>query len=106
MLQECRIRSQLTGGRPAALGGSLIRWQPIFPVLDESWPVRYRFEPLGALQRHLRLGAGFFLPDEALPGGPGPRVIVEVAVPEHSDPPLLHARVGERLQAGIWRDRP
>ena len=81
MLQARRIRPRLTGGRPVALGGSLIRWQPIFPVLDESWPVRYRFESLGALQRHLRLGAGFFLPDEALPGGPGARVIVEVAVP-------------------------
>ena len=106
MLQERRIRSQLTGGCPAALGGSLIRWQPILPVLDQSWPVRYRFESLGALQRHLRLGAGFFLPDEALPGGPGARVIVEVAVPETSDRPLLHGRVRERVQGGIWLDLP
>src|SRR5438132_3018711 len=106
MLQECRIRSQLTGGRSAALGGSLIRWQPILPVLDESWPVRYRFESLGALQRHLRLGAGFFLPDEALPGGPGSRVIVEVAVPETSDHPLLHGRVRERFRDGVWLDLP
>src|SRR5437016_565461 len=106
MLQERRIRSQLTGGRPAALGGSLIRWQPILPVLDESWPVRYRFESLGALQRHLRLGEGFLLPDAALPGGPGARVIVEVAVPETSDRPLLHGRVRERVHDGIWLDLP
>jgi PilZ domain len=84
----------------------VIRWQPIYPVLDESWPVRYRFESLGALQRHLRLGEGFFLPDAALPGGPGARVIVEVSVPETSDRPLLHGRVRERVQDGIWLDLP
>jgi hypothetical protein len=84
----------------------VIRWGAICPVLDESWPVRYRFESIGALQRHLRLGAGFFLPDAALPGGPGSRVIVEVAVPETSDRPLLHGRVRERVRDGIWLDLP
>ena len=82
------------------------RWAAICPVLDESWPVRYRFESLGALQRHLRLGAGFFLPELALPGGPGSRVIVEVAVPETSDRPLLHGRVRERSRQGVWLDLP
>ena len=84
----------------------MIRWSSICPVLDESWPVRYRFESLAALQRHLRLGAGFFLPDAAVPGAPGSRVIVELAVPETTDHPLLHGRVRERLDSGIWLDVP
>lgn len=84
----------------------MIRWTSICPVLDESWPVRYRFESLAALQRHLRLGAGFFLPDAAVPGSPGSRVIVEIAVPETTDHPLLHGRVRERLDKGIWLDVP
>lgn len=75
-------------------------------VADESWPVRYRFESLGALQRHLGLGAGFLLPDAALPCGPGSRVIVEVAVPETADRPLLHGRVRERMRQGVWLDLP
>lgn len=85
---------------------SVIRWDSVSPVLDESWPVRYRFESLGAFQRHLRLGPGFFLPDVDLPGGPGSRVIVEVAVPETSDHPLLHGRVRERVRDGVWLDLP
>ncbi len=84
----------------------MIRWENSRPVLDESWPVRYRFESLGALQRHLRLGTGFFLPDGALPCGPGARVIVEVAVPETWDRPLLHGRVREHAREGIWLDLP
>lgn len=84
----------------------MIRWGAIRPVLDESWPVRYRFESLAALQRHLRLGNGFFLPDGALPGGAGSRVIVEISVPETSDHPLLHGRVRERLRDGLWLDVP
>jgi hypothetical protein len=84
----------------------VIRWGAICPVLDESWPVRYRFESLGALQRHLRLGAGFFLPDAAVPGGPGSRVIVEIAVPETSDRPLLHGRVRDRAADGVWLEIP
>ena len=36
----------------------MIRRGAPWPVLDESWPVRYRFESLRALQRHLRLGGG------------------------------------------------
>lgn len=75
-------------------------------VLDESWPVRYRFESLAGLQRHLRLGAGFLLPETALPGGPGARVIVEIAVPETTDHPLLHGRVRERVRDGVWLDIP
>ena len=85
---------------------SVIRWGSISPVLDESWPVRYRFESLGAFQRHLRLGPGFFLPDVDLPGAPGSRVIVEVVVPETSDHPLLHGRVRERVRDGVWLDLP
>jgi PilZ domain-containing protein len=73
---------------------------------DESWQLRYRFESLGALRRHLRLGAGFFLPEAALPCAPGSRVIVEVAVPETADRPLLHGRVRERLRQGVWLDLP
>src|SRR2546430_17281868 len=69
---------------------SVIRWDSVSPVLDESWPVRYRFESLGAFQRHLRLGPGFFLPDVDLPGGPRTPVIVEVALPATPDHPLLH----------------
>ena len=84
----------------------VIRWGSIRPVLDESWPVRYRFESLAALQRHLRLGSGFFLPDAALPGGAGSRVIVEISVPETTDHPLLHGRVRERLRDGVWLDVP
>ncbi len=84
----------------------MIRWGSVCPVLDESWPVRYRFESLSALQRHLRLGNGFFLPDAALPGGPGARVIVEIGVPETTDHPLLHGRVRERLRDGVWLDLP
>ncbi|MGZ6126332.1 MAG: PilZ domain-containing protein [Myxococcales bacterium] len=84
----------------------VIRWSSICPVLDESWPVRYRFESLAALQRHLRLGAGFFLPDAAVPGATGSRVIVELAVPETTDHPLLHGRVRERLDNGIWLEVP
>src|SRR5438270_2003565 len=83
---------------------SVIRWGSMSPVLDESWPVRYRFESLAALQRHLRLGAGFFLPDAALPGAPGSRVIVEIAVPETTDHPLLHGQVRERMRDGVWLD--
>jgi hypothetical protein len=84
----------------------VIRWGSICPELDQSWPVRYRFESLAALQRHLRLGTGFFLPDAALPGGPGSRVIVEISVPETADHPLLHGRVRERLHDGVWLDIP
>ena len=84
----------------------MIRSANIPPALDESWPVRYRFESLAALQRHLRLGNGFFLPDGATPGGPGARVMVEVAVPETSDRPLLHGRVRERGPGGVWLDLP
>jgi hypothetical protein len=84
----------------------VIRWGNIRPALDDSWPVRYRFESLKALQRHLRLGSGFFLPESALPCGPGARVIVEVAVPETSDRPLLHGRVRERAPDGVWLDLP
>ena len=76
------------------------------PVLDESWPVRYRFDSLRALQRHLRLGGGFFLPDPDMPGGPGSRVTVEIAVPQTSDAPLLHGRVRERVHDGVWLDVP
>ena len=76
------------------------------PVLDESWPVRYRFDSLRALQRHLRLRGGFFLPDPDMPGGPGSRVLVEIAVPETSDGPLLHGRVRERVHDGVWLDVP
>jgi len=82
------------------------RWADICPVLDESWPVRYRFESLAALQRHLRLGKGFFLPEGALAGGPGSRVIIEIAVPETSDRPLLHGRVREKAPGGVWLDLP
>jgi hypothetical protein len=84
----------------------MIRWGAICPVLDESWPVRYRFESLAALQRHLRLGPGFLLPESALPGGPGSRAIVEIAIPETSDRPLLHGRVRERARDGVWLDLP
>jgi hypothetical protein len=84
----------------------VILWGNICPVLDESLPIRYRFESLGALQRHLRLGTGFFLPARALPGGPGARVIVEIAVPETLDRPLLHGRVREWGRDGIWLDLP
>ena len=76
------------------------------PLLEQSWPIRYRFQSLGALQRHLRLGSGFFLPEAALPGEPGSRVIVEVSVPETSDRPLLHGRVRERVRDGVWLDLP
>ena len=84
----------------------MIRRRNIPPALDESWPVRYRFESLGALQRHLRLGAGFFLPHGAPWGGPGARVMVEIAVPETTDRPLLHGRVRERAASGVWLDLP
>jgi len=75
-------------------------------LLDESWPVRYRFDSLRALQRHLRLSGGLFLPDPHMPGEPGSRVIVEIAVPETSDGPLLHGRVRERVHDGVWLDVP
>jgi hypothetical protein len=84
----------------------VIRWGAVCPGLDESWPVRYRFDSLAELQRHLRLGSGFFLPDAALPGGPGSRVIVEIIVPETADRPLLHGRVRERQRDGVWLDVP
>src|SRR5689334_18305562 len=61
---------------------------------------------MGALQRHLRLGAGFFLPERALRACAGARVIVEVAVPETPDRPLLHGRIRERARGGIWLDLP
>jgi hypothetical protein len=85
---------------------SVVRSGSIHPVLDESWPIRYRFQSLGALHRHLRLGTGFLLPPAALPGGPGSRVIVEVSIPETSDRPLLHGRVRERARDGVWLDLP
>jgi hypothetical protein len=75
-------------------------------MLEESWPIRYRFESLGALQRHLRLGSGFLLPEGALAAGPGSRVIVEVSVPETVDRPLLHGRLRERVRNGVWLDLP
>src|SRR2546421_5999358 len=77
---------------PAAETGTrrrrVIRWDSVSPLLDESWPVRYRFESLGAFQRHLRLGSGFFLADIDLPGGPGAGGTVAVALPENLGPPL------------------
>jgi hypothetical protein len=84
----------------------VIRRGAIRPAADESWPIRYRFESLRALQRHLRLGTGFFLPDAALPGAAGARVIIEIAVPETLDRPLLHGRVRERVGDGVWLDVP
>jgi|SRR4051812_10271884 hypothetical protein len=84
---------------------AVIRWGTAAPGLDESWPVRYRFESLVALQRHLRAGRGFLLPDGALPAGAS-RVIVEVGLPEANDRPLLHGRVRERDADGIWLDLP
>ena len=83
----------------------MIRWGTALPGLDESWPVRYRFQSLLALHRHLRLGRGFFLPEDALPPGAN-RVIVEVGLPDSPDRPLLHGRVRERDRAGIWLDLP
>jgi len=85
---------------------ALIRWGPTNPMLDESWPVRYRFSSMFDLQRHLRLGEGFFLPDGALPGHAGARVIVEVGLPENADRPLLHGRVRARDDSGVWLDLP
>ena len=49
---------------------------------------------------------GLFLPDPHMPGEPGSRVIVEIAVPETSDGPLLHGRVRERVHDGVWLDVP
>ncbi|HZX94858.1 MAG TPA: PilZ domain-containing protein [Myxococcales bacterium] len=85
---------------------AVIRWAPISPGLDESWPVRYRFGSLPDLQRHLRLGHGFFLPDHALPGGAGSRAIVEIGLPDSNDRPLLHGRVRARGHGGVWLDLP
>src|SRR4051812_14709146 len=87
-------------------GEAVIRWAPITPVLEESWPVRYRFESLLDLHRHLNLGEGFFLPEHALPGDAGSRVIVEVGLPDSTDRALLHGRVRERGDAGVWVDLP
>src|SRR3954464_9919457 len=83
---------------------AVIRWAPISPGLDESWPVRYRFGARPDLQRHLRLGHGFFLPDHALPGGAGSRAIVEIGLPDSNDRPLLHGRVRARGHGGGWLD--
>ena len=85
---------------------AVIRWGLSSPVLDESWPVRYRFNSMFDLQRHLRLGEGFFLPDGALPGDAGARVIVEVGLPENANRPLLHGRVRARDRSGVWLDLP
>ncbi len=83
----------------------MIRWGTAAPGLDESWPVRYRFESQSALQRHLRVDRGFLLPDGALPDG-ATRVIVEIALPESVDRPLLHGKVRERNGEGLWLDLP
>src|SRR3954467_10381062 len=85
---------------------AVIRWAPISPGLDESWPVRYRFGSLPDLQRHLTLGHGFFLPDHALPGGAGSRAIVEIGLPDSNDRPLLHGRVRARGHGGGWLALP
>jgi len=106
LYNHARFRPPSDAAEAGTRRRSVIRWGSISPVLDESWPVRYRFESLGALQRHLRLGSGFLLPDVDLPGGPGSRVIVEVAVPETTDRPLLHGRVRERVGDGVWLDVP
>ena len=75
----------------------MIRWSSICPVLDESWPVRYRFESLAALQRHLRLGTGFFLPDAAVPGN-----IVDLdgrVLGRHAG--VIHYTIGQRRGLGL-----
>jgi len=105
-LQPCKFRRTHPVASILLEKGRVIRWGSICPVLDESWPVRYRFESLAALQRHVRLGNGFYLPDAALPGGAGCRVIVEIAVPETPDHHLLHGRVRERVRDGVWLDLP
>src|SRR5947208_1687452 len=106
LYNNARFRPPAHAAETGTRRRSVIRRDSISPVLDECWPVRYRFESLGAFQRHLRLGPGFFLPNVDLPGGPGSRVIVEVAVPETSDHPLLHGRVRERVCDGVWLDLP
>jgi PilZ domain len=71
------------------------------PVLDESWPVRYRFESASALHRHLAAGP-FFIPDPLLPGEPGSRVIVEIGFAGGVEQSLVRGRLAARERDGVW----
>jgi hypothetical protein len=73
------------------------------PVLDESWPVRYRFESASALHRHLAAGS-FFIPDPLLPGEPGSRVIVEIGFKGGPEQSLVRGRLATRGRDGVWLD--
>ena len=84
----------------------MISWDSVRSAPDASWLVRYSFESPAHLARHLTLGEGLFLPERALPCGPGARVLVEIGFPHASDSPLLHGRVRARERAGLWVDLP
>jgi hypothetical protein len=71
-------------------------------VLDESLPVRYRFESAQALHRHLA-GDGFFVADPSLPGAPGSRVIVELDF-DGAARSLIRGRLCSRERDGVWLD--
>jgi hypothetical protein len=71
--------------------------------MDESWPVRYRFESASALHRHLAAGP-FFIPDPTMPGEPGSRVIVEIGVKGGNEHSVVRGRLSARARDGVWLD--
>jgi hypothetical protein len=75
----------------------------ISPVLDESWPVRYRFESANALHRHLA-ARPFFIPDPDVPGEAGARVIVEIDFAGAAEQSIVRGRLANRQQDGVWLD--
>jgi hypothetical protein len=84
-------------------GASVQPAAPLSSVLDESWPVRYRFESANALHRHLA-ARPFFIPDPGVPGEAGARVIVEIDFAGAVEQSIVRGRLATRQQDGVWLD--
>jgi hypothetical protein len=76
----------------------------ICPVLDQSFPVRYRFENANALHAHLGPSNFFFIADPTLPGAPGARFIVEIEFERGEGRSLVRGRLCNRVRDGVWLD--
>jgi hypothetical protein len=78
----------------------------LHPAPAAGWFVRFRFESLADLLRHVKLADGFFIPSRAVPSEAGGRVIVELALPGVEHPALLHGVVREATSGGLWIEAP